>query len=151
MSNSLHSYKETFERLFTIAEGQGCYFTPKQAEAAGFSRKNHSYHVQMGNWIRERRGIYRLAKFSPTERPVLDLDAAPYGGARFPVEALVDDRIFVRFHLDVGAGDVILEPFDTTQAHDWLEFASIPGACGLPADLGAAFKTLNSFYSSLPA
>lgn len=71
MPNNLHSYKETFERLFAIAEGQGGYFTPKQAEAAGFSRKNHSYHVQMGNWIRERRGIYRLAKFSPTERPDL--------------------------------------------------------------------------------
>ncbi|MBI4350966.1 MAG: nucleotidyl transferase AbiEii/AbiGii toxin family protein [Elusimicrobia bacterium] len=57
-----------------------------------------------------------------------DLDAAPYGGARFPVEALVDDRTFVRFHLDVGAGDVVLAPFDTTQAHDWLAFAGIPGA-----------------------
>ena len=57
MPNNQHSYKETFERLYTIAEGQGGYFTPKQAAAAGFSRKNHSYHVQMGNWIRERRGI----------------------------------------------------------------------------------------------
>jgi hypothetical protein len=59
---------------------------------------------------------------------MLDLDAAPYGGARFPVEALVDDRTFVRFHLDVGAGDVVLAPFDMTHAHDWLEFAGIPGA-----------------------
>ncbi len=59
---------------------------------------------------------------------MLDLDAAPYGGARFPVEALLDDRTFVRFHLDVGAGDVVLGPFDITHAHDWLEFAGIPGA-----------------------
>lgn len=59
---------------------------------------------------------------------MLDLDAAPYGGARFPVEALLDDRTFVRFHLDVGAGDVVLGPFDMTHAHDWLEFAGIPGA-----------------------
>ena len=71
MSNNPHSYKETFERLYAIAEGQGGYFTPKQAEAAGFSRKNHGYHVRMGNWIRERRGIYRLAKFPPAERPDL--------------------------------------------------------------------------------
>ncbi|OGR38491.1 MAG: hypothetical protein A2X29_11300 [Elusimicrobia bacterium GWA2_64_40] len=59
---------------------------------------------------------------------MLDLDAAPYGGARFPVEARLDGRTFVRFHLDVGAGDVVLAPFDTTQAHDWLAFAGIPGA-----------------------
>lgn len=59
---------------------------------------------------------------------MLDLDAAPYGGARFPVESLLDDRTFVRFHLDVGAGDVVLAPFDMTHAHDWLEFAGIPGA-----------------------
>jgi len=59
---------------------------------------------------------------------MLDLDAAPYGGARFPVEARLDGRTFVRFHLDVGAGDVVLAPFDTTQAHDWLAFAGIAGA-----------------------
>ena len=71
MPNNLHSYKETSIRLYAIAEGQGGYFTPKQAAAAGFRRENHSYHVQMGNWIRERRGIYRLAKFPPAERPDL--------------------------------------------------------------------------------
>ena len=168
---------------------------------------------------------------------MLDLDAAPYGGARFPVEARLDGRTFVSFHLDVGAGDVVIAPFDTTHAHDWLEFAGIAGAefptisreqhfaeklhsytlpretpnsrardlidmllligsakmdrvkvrlaldatfkrrkthplpvsldrppvawkspfaalagaCGLPADLAAAFEVLNSFYSKLPA
>src|SRR4029077_17530073 len=34
--------------------------------------------------------------------PISDLDAAPYGGARFPVEARLDGRVFVGFHLDVG-------------------------------------------------
>ena|SRR5215831_3833827 len=36
--------------------------------------------------------------------PIADLDAAPYGGSRFPVEAHVDGRPLVRFHLDVGVG-----------------------------------------------
>ena len=31
--------------------------------------------------------------------PALDLTAAPYGGARYPVEARMDERTFVRFHL----------------------------------------------------
>jgi hypothetical protein len=33
---------------------------------------------------------------------VLDLDATPYGGARFPVETRMDGKIFARFHLDAG-------------------------------------------------
>jgi hypothetical protein len=54
-----------------------------------------------------------------------DLDAAPYGGARHPVEARVDGRAFVRFHVDVGIGDVIVEPIETLAARDWLAFAEI--------------------------
>lgn len=57
-----------------------------------------------------------------------DLDAAPYGGARFPVTALMDNRVFVTFHLDVGAGDVVMSPLDTTGGRDWLNFAGIPAA-----------------------
>lgn len=45
-----------------------------------------------------------------------DLDAAPYGGARHPVEARADGRAFVRFHVDVGIGDVIVEPIETMAA-----------------------------------
>jgi hypothetical protein len=57
-----------------------------------------------------------------------DLDAAPSGGARFPVEARMDARTFVEFHIDVGAGDVVVAPFDTTEGRDWLKFAEIPAA-----------------------
>ncbi len=38
--------------------------------------------------------------------PVMDLAAAPYGGARYSVETRMDGRIFARFHLDAGVGDV---------------------------------------------
>ncbi len=57
-----------------------------------------------------------------------DLDAAPYGGARFPVEARMDARTFVEFHIDIGAGDVVMAPFDMTEGRDWLNFAGIPAA-----------------------
>lgn len=38
---------------------------------------------------------------------VQDLDAAPYGGARFPVDARLAGRSFVKFYLDVSTGDVL--------------------------------------------
>jgi hypothetical protein len=57
-----------------------------------------------------------------------DLDAAPYGGARFPVEARMGARTFVEFHIDVGSGDVVMAPLDRTEGRDWLKFAEIPAA-----------------------
>lgn len=56
---------------------------------------------------------------------MLDLDAAPYGGGRFPVETRMDGRIFARFHLDAGIGDAILQPVETIDCRDWLSFAGI--------------------------
>ena len=57
--------------------------------------------------------------------PVSDLNAAPYGGARFPVEARLDGRAFVGFHLDVGIGDAVMEPLEVIEGRDWLGFAGI--------------------------
>ena len=56
------------------------------------------------------------------------LDAAPYGGARFPVKARMDARTFTEFHIDIGTGDVVMTPLDTTEGRDWLKFAGIPPA-----------------------
>jgi hypothetical protein len=57
--------------------------------------------------------------------PVLDLTAAPYGGARYPVEARMDERTFARFHLDAGVGDVVMHPLEAIECRDWLGFAGI--------------------------
>ena len=65
--------KEAAKRLYEIAEAQQGFFTTKQAKAAGFAENTHPYHVQVGNWIREHRGIYRLASFPRGERPDLML------------------------------------------------------------------------------
>ena len=54
-----------------------------------------------------------------------DLDAAPYGGTRFPVDARLAGRSFVKFHLDVSTGDVLREPHETLSGRDWLGFAGI--------------------------
>ncbi len=67
------SSKESQAKLFAIAEGQGGFFTAKQAEEAGIDRTHHAYHVRVGNWQREHRGIYRLAQFPMPERSDLIL------------------------------------------------------------------------------
>lgn len=55
----------------------------------------------------------------------MDLTAAPYGGARYPVEARMGERVFARFHLDAGVGDVVMRPLETIVCRDWLGFAGI--------------------------
>lgn len=60
--------------------------------------------------------------------PRQEFDAPPGGGARFPVEVLLDRRVFTKFHLDVGIGDVILDRAEWTNGEDYLSFASIPPA-----------------------
>lgn len=63
--------------------------------------------------------------------PTMDIVDAPYGGNRYPVETWMDDRRFIKFHVDIGIGDVVLEPLDITRGRDWLDFAGIP-ARGFP-------------------
>ena len=58
-------------------------------------------------------------------QPTMDLEGAPYGGARYPVEVRMAGRIFARFHLDVASGDPVLEPIQTARGGDWLAFAGL--------------------------
>jgi len=77
----------------------------------------NSADVSLGDWFEFTFGA-----------PTMDLTAAPYGGARYPVEARMDERIFARFHLDAGIGDVVSPPVDAIVCRDWLGFAGIPTA-----------------------
>jgi len=58
----------------------------------------------------------------------LDLDAAPYGGARFTVMAQMAGRQFAQFHVDVSSGDVLREPYEMLEGRDWFGFAGLPRA-----------------------
>jgi predicted transcriptional regulator of viral defense system len=58
-------------KLFETAQAQSGFFTTRQAVATGFASNTHPYHVRSGNWIREYRGIYRLADYPTLERPDL--------------------------------------------------------------------------------
>lgn len=55
--------------------------------------------------------------------PKMELEAAPYGGARYQVEALIDGKRFSIFDLDIGIGDVWIEPHDHLELKNHLDFA----------------------------
>ena len=59
------------------------------------------------------------------EDSIMELEGPIYGGARFPVTAKVDGRLFVRFHLDVGFDNILLEPLESIKGEDWLGFAKL--------------------------
>ena len=56
---------------------------------------------------------------------IMDLEGAPYGGSRHPVVVNLDGRLFARFHLDLGLGDIQRDPCEWTEPRDWLGFAGI--------------------------
>lgn len=71
----------------------------------------------VGDWF-----VYRISA------AMADLDGAPYGGARFPVAALLDNRTFAKFHVDVGLGDAVIAAPEWVSGRDLLAFAAIPPA-----------------------
>ncbi|MHB8389605.1 MAG: type IV toxin-antitoxin system AbiEi family antitoxin domain-containing protein [Acidobacteriaceae bacterium] len=77
---------EPQKELYRIAEVQGGYFTTKQATSLGYASNKRTYQVEAGNWLREHRGIYRLALFPEPERPVSALrDRALHHGYPRPL------------------------------------------------------------------
>ncbi len=59
--------------LFEIADSQQGYFTANQAVKCGYSRTNFHRNVASGEWVKEWRGIYRLARYPNTPHPDLVL------------------------------------------------------------------------------
>ena len=55
----------------------------------------------------------------------MELDGPLYGGARYPVRALVDGRLFVAFHVDAAVGDYLPEEVETAVEADLLGFAGV--------------------------
>ncbi|MCB9766050.1 MAG: hypothetical protein H6739_40115 [Alphaproteobacteria bacterium] len=57
----------SWDLLHEIANGQSGHFTAHQAAEVGFSLQLLHKHVQSGNLERPMRGIYRIARFPPSE------------------------------------------------------------------------------------
>jgi len=56
------------------------------------------------------------------------IEAAPYGGFRFPIQSVIAGKLFVSFSLDVGFGDAITPPIQEVEGSDWLGFCGVSPA-----------------------
>ena len=118
------SHREAAQRLFELAQQQQGFFTAKQAKAAGFAENTHPYHVQMGNWIREHRGIYRLAQFPTAERPDLVLWALWSRNRREDIEGVYSHQTALSLH---DLSDLNPAKLHMTVPTDFRRNTEIPG------------------------
>jgi hypothetical protein len=117
MELQLRIARTTVDIDLTLPAGSNLSSEDAPASATVREMLQDAAGIDLGDWF-----VYTV------RAPIMDLDAAPYGGARYPIECRMDGRIFARFHLDVGLGDVVIQPLQKIQGQDWLGFAGIPAA-----------------------
>lgn len=61
--------------------------------------------------------------------PMREFDQAVYGGWRYPIEARVANRVFTKFHIDIGIGDAVISEAEWKTGDDILGFAGIKPIC----------------------
>lgn len=71
-----------------------------------------------------------------------EIKNAPYGGSRHTVLALISNRAFVEFGLDVG-GDFLIDHVENVIGTNWLEF------CGIPAPIISMISIEQQFAEKL--
>ena len=118
------SHREAARRLFEIAEQQQGFFTAKQAKEAGFAENTHPYHMQVGNWVREHRGIYRLALFPTADRPDLVLFALWSRNRDEEIEGVYSHQTALSLY---ELSDVHPAKLHMTVATDFRRNSEIPG------------------------
>jgi predicted transcriptional regulator of viral defense system len=143
------SHREASRRLFETAEQQQGFFTTKQAKAAGFAENTHPYHVQVGNWIREYRGIYRLALFPVADRPDLVLWALWSRNRNEEVEGAYSHQTALSLY---NLSDLNPAKLHMTVPTDFRRNSEIPGILVLHyADLpGSDVQTAQGFKFTRP-
>lgn len=136
------SHREAFHRLFETALAQQGFFTAKQAREAGFAENTHPYHVRAGNWVREHRGVYRLAQFPPADRPDLVLWSLWSRNRREEVQGVYSHQTALSLH---DLSDVNPARIHMTVPETFRKNSQIPGIlvlhyCDLP-DSDVEFAT----------
>lgn len=122
--------------LYQVAQGQGGYFTAKQAARLGYTANKRNYHVGAGNWVREHRGIYRLALFPAPTRPDLILWWLWSRGHSDVPQGVFSHRTALALH---ELTDVNPAKLDLTVPPSFRKGAAIPRVLRLHyADIGAS-------------
>lgn len=130
------SHREASRRLYEISEAQQGFFTTKQAKAAGFAENTHPYHVRVGNWVREHRGIYRFAQFPPSDRPDLVLWSLWSRNRNQETEGVYSHQTALSLH---GLSDLNPSKLHMTVPTRFRRNSAIPGILVLHyADLSAS-------------
>jgi hypothetical protein len=80
-------------------------------------------------------------------QPKHEFTNAPGGGARFPCEAMLVGKIYAKFHIDVGLGDVLVEHPDRLVGDDVLSFAGIAPATALAIPTPLQFAEKSHAYT----
>ena len=118
------SHRAASRRLFEFAQQQQGFFTTKQAKVAGFAENTHPYHVEVGNWFREHRGIYRLALFPAADRPDLVLWALWSRNRNEEVEGVYSHQTALSLH---DLSDLNPAKLHMTVPADFRRNSEIPG------------------------
>ncbi len=85
--------------------------------------QNEALHEKLQTYVAdEAEDFFNVTIGSAT----MTLEGPPQNGARFPVEAQLDGRIFSKFKLDVSVGDTIIQPIELLSPRNYLSFAGIP-------------------------
>lgn len=120
-----HSPREAERQLFEIADSQQGYFTAKQAISAGYSEKNHAFHVNSGNWIRELHGVYRLRSYPTSDDAQLALWALWSRGKDGEPQGVYSHETVLSHH---NLSDVNPPRLHMTVPKDFKRSAKIPEA-----------------------
>ena len=132
---------EMEQQLYQIASLQQGYFTARQAKEVGYADSRFPYHVKKGRWIREGRGIYRLANYPIGDRPDLVYWSLWSSNLKGEVQGVfshetalaiheLSDVMPAKYHLSVPKGfrkyhlppENLVLHFNKLESHEVLEF-----------------------------
>lgn len=111
------------QKLYEIASLQQGYFTARQAKEAGYSDSRFAYHVKTGRWIREGRGIYRLANYPLGDRPDLVYWSLWSSDRRGEVQGVFSHQTALAIH---DLSDVMPAKYHLTVPRSFRRYHALP-------------------------